>query len=303
MISSVVEKNSSDWKFLGHSVHSLSIVPSSHKTKIDAEKGPAILLIHGFGASTTHWRHNLPILGEKYEVHALDLLGFGKSAKPGGLNYGGALWKDQIVSYVREKIGRPTIFVGNSLGGYAALASAADLGNEAAGVVLLNAAGYFSEDKKSTIGFWGTARKTVASIFLKNVVLQRIIFENLRQPSTIKRTLKQVYIDTSNVDDELVEAIRQPSLDAGAFNVFKSVFDPAGPQGRPLDELFAELQAPLLLLWGNRDPWMNAPGKRAIYKKHIPANTKEVVLDAGHCPHDEVPEQVNSALLEWITDL
>ena len=28
-----------------------------------------------------------------------------------------------------------------------------------------------------------------------------------------------------------------------------------------------------------------------------------VVLDAGHCPHDEVPDQVNSALLEWINQL
>ena len=206
MVSSVVGTNFSDWKFLGHSVHSLSIIPEDHKKKINKEKGPAILLIHGFGASTTHWRHNLPVLGKHYEVHALDLLGFGKSSKPGGLNYGGPLWKDQIVAYVKENIGRPTILVGNSLGGYAALASGAALGSEAAGVVLLNAAGYFSEDKKETSGVWATARKTVAGIFLKNVLLQRVIFENLRQPSTIKRTLNQVYIDTTNVDDELVEA-------------------------------------------------------------------------------------------------
>ena len=36
---------------------------------------------------------------------------------------------------------------------------------------------------------------------------------------------------------------------------------------------------------------------------HSPEKTKEVVLDAGHCPHDEVPDQVNSALLEWINQL
>ena len=29
----------------------------------------------------------------------------------------------------------------------------------------------------------------------------------------------------------------------------------------------------------------------------------EVVRDAGHCPHDEVPEQVNAALLEWLSSL
>jgi len=27
------------------------------------------------------------------------------------------------------------------------------------------------------------------------------------------------------------------------------------------------------------------------------------VLDAGHCPHDEVPDQVNAALLEWVAGL
>ena len=88
MVSSVVEKNLSDWKFLGHTVYSLSIIPAEHKTKTDEEKGPAILLIHGFGASTEHWRHNLPVLGERFEVHALDLLGFGKSCLGCGVRRG-----------------------------------------------------------------------------------------------------------------------------------------------------------------------------------------------------------------------
>jgi hypothetical protein len=28
-----------------------------------------------------------------------------------------------------------------------------------------------------------------------------------------------------------------------------------------------------------------------------------VVLEAGHCPHDEVPDQVNAALLQWLESL
>ena len=86
--------------------------------------------MHGFGASTDHWRHNLPVLSESYEVHALDLLGFGRSAKPAGVAYGGALWRDLLCAYVRERIGRPTVLVGNSLGGYSALAAGAALGEE-----------------------------------------------------------------------------------------------------------------------------------------------------------------------------
>ena len=297
--------NSANWTFLGHKVHCLSSFPDQQASNEITKKNlPALLLVHGFGASTDHWRHNIPVLSKTHEVHALDLLGFGRSAKPGGLSYGGPLWRDQVVAYVQENIQRPTVLVGNSLGGYAALAAGSSLGEQAAGVVLLNAAGYFTEDKSTPKNIWSKIRRAIGGGFLKDPLIQRLIFENLRQPSTIRRTLNQVYIDKTNVDDYLVESIRRPSLDPGAFRVFRSVFDPGGPQGQPLDELFSLLQSPVLLLWGNRDPWMNAPGKRATFLRHAPASkTKEVVLDAGHCPHDEVPEQVNKSLLTWLEEV
>jgi len=260
-----------------------------------------VLLVHGFGASTDHWRHNIPVLAERHEVHALDLLGFGRSAKPPGLNYGGALWRDQLAAYVDERIGRPAVLVGNSLGGFASLAAGAALGERAAGVVLLNAAGPFSDEQAPPKGWGAIARQTIGGALLKSPVLQRLLFENLRRPATIRRTLNQVYLDKTNVDEALVEAIRRPSLDPGAFGVFRTVFDI--PSGQPLDALFAQLACPLLLLWGIRDPWINAAGRRAAFQRHAPVATSEVVLEAGHCPHDEVPEQVNAALLEWLAGL
>ncbi len=283
------------WCFQGHAVHSLCRLPQ-------LPVGPAILLVHGFGASTDHWRYNIPVLAEQHEVHALDLLGFGRSAKPAGLAYGGALWRDQLLAYVAERIGRPTVLVGNSLGGYAALAAGAALGEQAAGVVLLNAAGPFAAEQSAPVGSWGAiARRTIGTALLKSPVLQRLLFENLRRPATIRKTLNQVYIDRTNVDEALVEAIRRPSLDPGAFGVFRTVFDI--PSGQPLDQLFADLTAPLLLLWGIRDPWINAVGRRGDFQRHAPAGTSEVVLEAGHCPHDEVPGQVNRALLDWLAQL
>lgn len=73
-------------------------------------------------------------------------------------------------------------------------------------------------------------------------MLQRLLFENLRRPATVRRTLNQVYIDKTNVNDALVESILRPSRDPGAFGVFRTVFDI--PSGQPLDELFAQLDAP-----------------------------------------------------------
>ena len=282
------------WTYLDHSVHAVQAAP-------EQPTGPAVLLVHGFGASTDHWRHNLPVLARTHEVHAIDLLGFGRSAKPAGLTYGGALWRDQLAAYVAERIGRPTVLVGNSLGGFASLAAGVALGDQAAGVALLNAAGPFSDEQAPPQGWGAIARATIGGALLKSPVLQRLLFENLRRPATVRRTLNQVYIDRSNVDEELVQSILRPSRDPGAFGVFRTVFDI--PRGQPLDTLFADLGCPLLLLWGIRDPWINAAGRRAAFQRHAPAHTTEVVLEAGHCPHDEVPDQVNRALLAWLEQL
>ena len=293
--STFINKNENfSWNFLNYPIYTISERPKQ------VEKDIAILLIHGFGASTDHWRFNIPVLSSEFEVHAIDLLGFGKSPKPNDVQYSGSLWKDQVIAYVKERIKKPTIVVGNSLGGYAALAAGAELKELSAGVILLNAAGYFSEEKLVKKNMLQTSIETVAGIFLKNIVLQRLIFENMRKPSTIKKTLNQVYINKKNVDDYLVNSIRKPSLDIGAFNVFRSVFNPSGPQGEPLDSLFNKLSSPLLLLWGSKDPWMNTPKKRDLYKKFTPENTTEIILDAGHCPHDEIPDQVNNHILDWL---
>lgn len=66
-----------------------------------------------------------------------------------------------------------------------------------------------------------------------------------------------------------------------------------------LDSVLSQLSCPLLLVWGDLDPWVG-PAKALRIKEFYP-NTSIVNLQAGHCPHDEVPELVNKALLEWLS--
>ncbi len=314
-MSALAASPNATWSYLGHEVYSVSSSPNQIPQDVSIDGGgPAVLLVHGFVASTDHWRYNIPVLAKTYEVHAIDLLGFGRSAKPSELEYGGELWKEQVVAYVKERIKRPTVIVGNSLGGYAALAAGAALEADSAGVVLLNAAGYFSDEKfvtkpknlssklRQMIGM-GLSRDLLVK-WLVYPLIQRLIFENLRRPGVIKSTLQQVYIDPTNVDDYLIESIRRPSLDPGAFQVFQKVFQARGLKGKPIDELFQDLQAPLLLLWGDSDPWLrNAKAKQdkfRFFAKEASVEVKEVLLNAGHCPHDEIPDQVNQEMLTWL---
>ena len=44
------------------------------------ESKPPIVLIHGFGASSDHWRNNAEIFASKgFRVYGIDLIGFGRS--------------------------------------------------------------------------------------------------------------------------------------------------------------------------------------------------------------------------------
>ena len=45
-------------------------------------RGPAVVLVHGLGGFAESWRHNIGSLSARATVYAIDLPGFGRSAKP-----------------------------------------------------------------------------------------------------------------------------------------------------------------------------------------------------------------------------
>ena len=120
----------------------------------------AVVLIHGFGANTRHWRNNQPVLGEHISCYAVDLLGFGRSDQPmaqlpgepdnpKGVTYGFDLWGEQIRTFCQTIVQRPVVLVGNSIGGVVALRAAQLLGPElCCGVVLIDCAQRLMDDKQ-----------------------------------------------------------------------------------------------------------------------------------------------------------
>lgn len=230
---------------------------------------------------------------------AIDLLGFGRSQKP-RWTYTADLWRDQLLNFIKEQIQRPTILVGNSLGGYVSLSCAAAAKEWVAGVVLLNSAGAFSDTTplgaQSTSPLMQLIRLGVRSL-LQQPWFSYLLFQFVRRRSQIRKTLLQVYVDKSAVTDQLVEEIYRPSCDDGAAHVFASVF--SSRQGRPVDELLLQIACPLLAIWGTGDPWMDCAGRSQKFRTYYP-QLQEVFLAAGHCPHDEAPQLVNAAIRSWV---
>lgn len=261
--------------------------------------GHPLVLVHGFGASIGHWRKNIPVLAEAgYRVFALDLLGFGASDKP-TLDYTVELWQQQLKDFWEAHIQEPTVFVGNSIGGLLTLMVVTEYPDIAAGGVLLNSAGGLNhrpdELNLPLRLLMGTFTKVVSA-----PVIGRFIFNRVRQKNRIRSTLRQVYRDRAAITDELVDIIYEPTRDPNAHQVFASVL--SAPPGPKPAELLPKLQRPLLVLWGDEDPWTPITGAK-IYQQ-LSENNEKVefypVPQAGHCPHDEKPELVNEQIINWL---
>lgn len=277
------------WQWRNHSVYYVR-AGEAHPDR------PPLLLVHGFGASTDHWRKNVAGLQHEFEVWAIDLLGFGRSAKP-NLEYNAELWRDQLHDFIQTVIGQPTVLAGNSLGGYASLCVAAQRPESAKGVVLLNSAGPFTDLLQKEPDPWRQAWENLVRSVLLHPIPSGLLFQYVRQKSVIRRTLEQVYLDKTAITDQLVDDIYRPSCDPGAAAVFASVF--RARQGENVDVLLEQISCPLLVLWGEGDPWMNARSRSVRFRQHYPPLT-EHFLQAGHCPHDEVPDQVNGLMRDWV---
>ena len=282
------------WKWRGHNINYLELGDPSK---------PALLLIHGFGASAYHFRHNIPNLSQDYHVYAFDLLGFGLSDKPLE-DYSAEVWRDQALDFIGQVIQKPTVVAGNSLGGFTSLYAAAHASDRdedlIKGCVLLNAAGRFRDpDAPPEVEEKNAFVEKVKEWFQRLVINASFIYT--KHPARIEQVLRQVYpVNAANVDEELVESIRFPSLDPNAAEVFYRVITKNG--GGPavfVDDLLARLDnnKPLLLAWGESDPWIRPAAADKIQALY--PNSRRVSIDAGHCPHDEDPEAVNEAIREF----
>jgi pimeloyl-ACP methyl ester carboxylesterase len=289
-----IQSGYSTWKWRDNDIN---FIEMGDKSK------PALVLIHGFGASSFHYRSNIPVLARDYHVFAFCKLGFGLSSKP-IQEYSADVWRDQAVDFLNEVVQKPAVLAGNSLGGFTSLYAATtdEVKHLVKGVVLMNSAGRFRDAPVSGEEVPPIKNEFVEAIqnFLQRTVIAAS-FLFTKQPARIEQILRQVYpINSDSVDEELVESIRFPSLDPNAAEVFYRVItkNGRGPPSVYVDDLLEKLECPLLLCWGEYDPWITSEAADRI--QAIKPTSMRVSIDAGHCPHDEAPMAVNDAIRNFM---
>lgn len=264
--------------------------------------GPAVVFVHGFGASWGHWRKNLPVLGETCRCYAIDLIGFGGSAKPQpgqGIDYTFETWGQQVADFCKEVVGTPAFVVGNSIGCIVALQTAVMYPDIVLGVAAINCSlRLLHERKRNTLPWHRSFGASFVQKVLKNRLIGQYFFQQIAKPKVVRKILLQAYRRPEAVTDELIEMIMTPAIDTGAADVFLAF---TGYSQGPLPEdLLPLLGCKAILLWGTDDPWEPIELGREL--ANFPTVDKFIPLEGlGHCPQDEAPEVVNPILQEWIT--
>ncbi len=318
MLQSLVPADSI-WTWKQADGSSLEVAWQCHADTPDHEQKssvPAVVLVHGFGASGNHWRHNLPVLGKYTRTYALDLIGFGNSSQPQALLpgeqprfhqsdcsqalvYSFDLWGQQVSDFCNAVVQGPVLLVGNSIGGVVALRAAQLLEDRCKGVVLIDCAQRLMDDKQlATQPAWMAWIRPLLKTLVSQRWLSTALFRNAARPRVIRSVLKQAYPSGNNIDDQLVELLYKPTQRPGAAEAFRGFINLFNDHLAP--DLLDHLQQPVDLIWGQKDPWEPIAEAQEWAKRFSCIQSLKILTDAGHCPHDESPEQVNIELINMI---
>eukprot|EP00250_Pteridium_aquilinum_P010449 c19396_g1_i1 orf=104-2725(+) len=252
--------------------------------------GLPIVLVHGFGAFWEHYRDNIENLAEEgNRVWALTLLGFGRSEKP-DVAYTELLWAELIRDFIVEVVGEPAILVGNSIGGYMVSMVAGLWPEIVKSLILLNTSGVIIPDYLSLnyLKPRGRTGVTWAGAQLSLSYLR----------SATSQLLKKYYcVNPSRVDDWLTGEILRASHDPGAAMVLESCYCLRSPF--PLNWFLDRYKGKVYVIQGAKDPLSNSTQRKALFESYC-SNAVVQLVDAGHCPHDEIPDKVNKLIMDWL---
>ena len=263
------------------------------KTHFIAEgtAGRPIVFVHGFGSCTYTWRLNLkPLAAKGFRAIAVDIKGFGLTAKPKDGQYHLVAYADHLLAFLDAmKLDRP-ILVGNSMGG-AIIARLALLHPErVAGIVLVDTASLDFALRRTPPAV--AAPRSPLAERLKSGVVRSLVTRE-----AVAAGLRGAYHDPKFVTDEAVEVYYRPLLIDGAPEALVAMGD---PPVEPLGTLPAlkSLKVPAMIVWGRHDRVIPV-AMADNYAREIPGARVFVLEKSGHMPHEEEPDAFNAMVAEF----
>ena len=279
---------------------------------------PPIVLIHGFGASSDHWRNNAEIFAsEGFRVFGIDLIGFGKSEQnlQNKIKHlENQFWANQLASFLDEivdiqKNGK-VILIGNSLG---ALTAITTLSNRPELIKTIIAAPLpepvFVNPIKFSFPNWLLKVKSFLIKIVFHLFPLKTLINLISRTKLITFALQSAYFRSISNDTPLKRIVTVPAKRVNASKALRAMCigmsnRPNSAKGPSIIEKIQNLpnRPPILLIWGKQDKLIPIFLAKKLIKLH-PWLKLTVVNEAGHCPHDELPIHFNQIVMKWLKNL
>ena len=276
-----------------------------------------MIFIHGFGASSAHWRNNINFFVRKgYAVYTIDLLGFGKSGQPGIKQIGkldNEVWSNQVTDFIKEivrpKNSNKIILIGNSLGSLVALTCAVSIPEEIKSIIASPMPDQLKLSNK--IITRRTNSNSIKNSLLKYFYLftpLEIILFLITKLGIISLGLGLAYFKKERIDRQLINIVKRPALRPTAARSLRAMC--FGMSTREdnlkitylLNSLNKIKKIPLLLIWGEKDNFIPLFLGKRIANFYSSVELK-IIPNSGHCVHDEDHHKFNKISYQWIKNL
>ena len=252
---------------------------------VQAGVGDPVLLLHGLGATKASMLPSLAALSATHRAIAIDLPGFGDSAKPLRGRYDPAFFAGGVLALL-EALGIDRAHVvGNSLGGRVAIE-----------------VGLRAPDRVGRLGLlapslaWLRGRPWAGLLRVVPPVLGALQPAPRRVVEPIaRRALGDARSPWMAAGmDEFLRGYLTPSGRAAFYAAARQIYleDPGGPGG--FWTRLEELAPPALFVWGRRDPLV--PIAFAAHVRRVLPQAEHLELDCGHVPQLERPRETHRAL-------
>jgi len=282
------------------------------------ESNPPIVLIHGFGASSDHWRNNAEVLAsEGFRIYGIDLIGFGKSEQnlQGKIKYlDNQIWADQLASFLDEVVNTKNygkaILIGNSLG---ALTAITTLSRRSELIKTIIAAPLpepvFVSPIRLSFPSWFIKVKSFLIKLIFYLFPLKTLVNLISRTKLITFALQSAYFRSILNDNLLKMIVAVPARRVDASRALRAMCigmsnRPNSAKGPFIIEKIKNLpnRPPILLIWGKQDKLIPIFLAKKLIKLH-PWLKLTVINEAGHCLHDELPKHFNKIVLKWLKNL
>lgn len=251
---------------------------------------PVLVMIHGVVASLHTWDGWISAFAPHYRIIRFDVPGFGLTGPKRDGDYSAERMM-RVFGLLLDYLGiAKASIAGNSLGGYIAWNFALSAPERVDKLVLIDPAGYPMAKVPWMIAAAALPGATWAMpLWMPRALIAQGIKEVYGEPGRIKPGVVDRYYDLT----------RRPGNRRAMMDIFRVLLKVNREELHTTPERVAKIQAPTLLMWGDRDRWIS-PKHVPLWQRDLPGIQVKTYAGVGHIPMEEIPERTAADALRFL---